>query len=88
MEMSKLNAWDSLIIVSLSNPTTKVIFGLILPAVWHIFSSMVTPPTLCKGFALLDLILEPSPAARIIVCMFKANLRLNIYLTAFYEVFE
>ena len=88
MEMSEINLEDSLIIDSLSNPTTKVIFGLMLPAVWHIFSSMVTPPTLCKDFALLDFILEPSPAARIIVCIFKVNLRLNIYLTAFCEVFE
>ena len=70
VEISKSKFLDSLIIESLSNPTIRVIFVLMLPAVLQIISSMVFPPTLCKDFALLDFILDPSPAARIIVCMF------------------
>jgi hypothetical protein len=52
---------------SLSKPTTNVIFGLIDPAVKHIFSSIDVPPILWRDFALFDFILEPSPAARTIV---------------------
>ena len=70
VEISKSKLLDSLIIEFLSNPTIRVIFALMLSAVLQIISSMVFPPTLCKDFALLDFILDPSPAARIIVCMF------------------
>ena len=69
VEISRLYVLDSFITESLSKPTTRVIFGLIDPAVKHIFSSIDVPPILWRDFALFDFILEPSPAARTIVWM-------------------
>ena len=86
--ISRLKFLDLSKIDSLSKPTMSVIFLLIFPAVWQIISSIVFPPILCRDFALFDFILEPSPAARTIVCTFTIYLRLNRYLTVFCEVFE